>query len=37
MEDKRFKRYKLMVWAFIIVTLAAYVNGIWDIIKFFVN
>lgn len=37
MDDKKFKRYKFYVWAFVIITLAAYINGIWDIIKLFIK
>lgn len=37
MDDKKFKMFKLMVWVFIIITVAAYINGIWDIINFFIN
>ena len=36
MDAKTVKRYKFYVWAFIIVTLASYVNSIIDIIKLFI-
>lgn len=37
MDKKKFRRYKIAVWVFIITIIAAYVNGIWDIIKFIIT
>ena len=31
-EDKKMKRYKLFVWVWLILTAAAYINAVWDII-----
>lgn len=30
-------KFKIYVWIWIVFTLAAYINGIWDIIKLFIH
>lgn len=32
-EDKKMKRYKLFVWVWLILTAAAYINAVIDIIN----
>lgn len=31
-EDKKMKRYKVAIWVWLILTAAAYINAVWDII-----
>lgn len=33
MEDKKMKRYKFWVWVWLILTVAAYINAVIDIIN----
>lgn len=39
MEDKKkqMRRYKIYVWAFIVLTLASYVHSIYNIVKLIIN
>ncbi len=32
MDTKKIKRYKFYVWVFVVLTLASYINSIYDII-----